>query len=130
MNSKKTNFSALAIPVVAVAIFALNGYGNTEKTEADNSKMNKRDRSVTEVTAENQGNSEEDIALTSKIRKEVTDRDNLSINAQNIKIITDKGKVTLKGPVESAAEKKEIEQIATRIAGASKVISLIEVKTQ
>jgi hyperosmotically inducible protein len=122
-------FNALKVSAVAVALFALNTYA-TDAVQPDNSKVNQRDASVTEVTAQDQGTSDVDMSLTQRIRKEVTDRGNLSVDAQNIKIITIDGKVTLKGPVQSATEKRQLEQIAKRIAGAKKVTSLIEVKTR
>ncbi len=41
----------------------------------------------------------------------------MSVNAHNIKIITQNGIVSLRGPVESADEKKQIEEIARTTPG-------------
>ena len=49
------------------------------------------------------------------------DDKSLSTYAQNIKIITRNGKVTLKGPVRSADEKTAIGEKATQVAGAGNV---------
>ena len=38
----------------------------------------------------------------------------LSVHAHNVKIITNAGKVTLRGPVSSADEKRQIGEIAIR----------------
>ena len=51
----------------------------------------------------------------------------MSINAQNIKIVTQNGKVTLRGPVATGDEKLQIETIARRVAGATKVDSQLDV---
>ena len=45
----------------------------------------------------------------------------LSTYAHNVKIITQNGMVTLKGPVHSAEEKQAIESKATAVAGDGKV---------
>jgi osmotically-inducible protein OsmY len=52
----------------------------------------------------------------------------LSTNAHNIKIIAENGKVTLKGPVATAKEKKIVEKKAQQIAGAANVVSEIQIK--
>lgn len=92
----------------------------------DNSGRNERDRDGTTKTPLDQGNSESDTTLTSKIRKEVVDA-GMSMNATNVKIITTAGHVTLRGPVDSEAERDRIAEIAMRLAGASNVTNQIEV---
>jgi len=52
----------------------------------------------------------------------------LSTYAHNVKIISQGGKVTLKGPVRSDEEKSSIEQKATDVAGAGNVTNEITVK--
>jgi osmotically-inducible protein OsmY len=54
----------------------------------------------------------------------------MSVNAQNVKIITQDGKVTLRGPVKSPEEKQKIESIASSVAGTDKVDSQLEVEAQ
>ena len=133
MNTKTFDFKANLLTLAAISVFAVTAHG-ADQTQPDNSKVNERDRSTPEVaavvTAEDQGNSKRDIALTTIIRKEVTSHSSLSVDAQNIKVISKNGLVILRGSVKSKAEKVEIEKIATRVAGASKVTSLIEVKAQ
>jgi hyperosmotically inducible protein len=47
---------------------------------------------------------------------------------QNVKIITQDGKVTLRGPVKSADEKTQIEKLAHEVAGAANVDNQLEVQ--
>jgi len=94
--------------------------------KADNTAKNERDRDTTNPTPIDQKNNQADIDITAKIRKQVVDT-KMSVNAQNIKIITQGGQVTLRGPVETADEKARIEEIAQSVAGPGKVDSQIEV---
>lgn len=96
--------------------------------EPDNTGVNKRDRQDTEVTADEQGQSTADIEITRKIRRAIRENDSLSTYAQNIKIITKNGMVTLKGPVHSEHEKSTIEAKAAAVAGKAKVKNEIEIK--
>lgn len=73
--------------------------------------------------------SKADIELTRKIREMITDEDALSMKAQNVKIITLKGITTLRGPVNTMAEKRKIEQLA-RSAGAKSIKNQLEVTTK
>lgn len=73
--------------------------------------------------------SEADLAITAKVREVVTDDDSLSMKAQNVKIITLKGITTLRGPVETMAEKSKVEQLARR-AGAKNINNQLEVTTK
>ena len=63
-----------------------------------------------------------------RIRKAVIADKSLSSYAHNVKIIATDGKVTLKGPVRSEAEKASIEQKAVDVVGAGKVTNEITVK--
>jgi osmotically-inducible protein OsmY len=67
--------------------------------------------------------------MTAQIRKEVVGTKGLSVNAQNVKIITNAGKVTLRGPVNTADEKRLIGDIATKYAQPGNVDNQLEVKT-
>jgi hypothetical protein len=97
------------------------------KAAADNTKKNQRDQKDT-LTPMDQGNNQSDLDITTKIRQAVMEDDSLSFTAKNVKIITVKGTVTLRGPVNSAAERAAIDAAAKRIAGAGKVDNQLEVK--
>src|SRR4249920_1014372 len=88
----------------------------------DNTAVNERDKSAAVKTPIDQNENRKDIDVTANIRKRVVDT-KLSVNATNVKIITQDGKVTLRGPVKSDEEKKQIEQIAGGVAGVENVDS-------
>ncbi|MCL4180351.1 MAG: PRC-barrel domain-containing protein [Verrucomicrobia bacterium] len=97
-------------------------------TKADNTVRNVRDRNDATLTPFDQGNSQTDVATTAQIRREITAADGMSVNAQNVKIITQNGRVTLRGPVNTAEEKRLIGEIANRIATSGNVDNQLEVK--
>lgn len=94
---------------------------------ADNSKVNERDSSREEVTADKQKSNMPDMRLTARIRRDIVGEKNFSTYAKNIKIIAINGKVTVKGPVRSAAEEKGILKFAKAAAGPSNVVNEIAV---
>ena len=98
-----------------------------QQTAPDNSKVNARDAKAAQKTAEDQSNASSDVEITQKIRKAVVDDSTLSTYAHNVKIVTDKGKVTLKGPVRSDSEKTAIEAKARDVVGATNVINQITI---
>ena len=71
--------------------------------------------------AAQQSNQSSDITITRDIRRALMKDKSLSIAAHNVTIITKGGKVTLKGRVDSAAEKQTVESAATNVAGAGNV---------
>lgn len=93
----------------------------------DNTGVNVRDRDSTTVTPLDQKENKSDIEVTANIRKRVV-ASKMSVAAQNAKIITQDGKVTLRGPVKTAAEKQQLEQIATDVAGPKNVDSQLEIQ--
>ncbi len=95
---------------------------------ADNTKVNQRDQNASEPTADQQKNNHSDREITQEIRKAITNDKSLSTYAHNIKVVTQNGQVTLKGPVRSDAEKRAIEEKAAEIAGENKVTSELAVK--
>ena len=98
-------------------------------TQPDNTKVNKQDRQAGGVTADQQNMNMTDRQLTKKIRQAVMADKSLSTYAHNVKIISQNGTVTLKGPVRSDAEKTTIEAKAAEFAGGpDKVKSEISVK--
>jgi hypothetical protein len=99
-----------------------------EPVKPDNSAVNERDRAGKEVTPIDQGNNKADTETTARIRKAVMDRDGLSVSAQNVKIITTNGRVTLRGPVESEDERRIIQELAVAATSASSVDNQLEVK--
>jgi hyperosmotically inducible periplasmic protein len=97
---------------------------------SDNTKTNQRDRSANEPTADQQKSNRSDRDITQQIRQSIIKDKSLSTYAHNVKIITQNGQVTLKGPVRSEDEKKAIEAKAAEVAGENKVSSELNVKPQ
>ncbi len=103
---------------------------NSATADADNTARNERDRDDGTLTPGDQGNTASDREITQKIRKAlVIDASGYSMTAKNIKIITADGKVTLRGPVKTDAEKTGIIAIAKNVAGDGNVEDQLEVKT-
>ena len=94
----------------------------------DNTKVNERDRSQNEPTADQQKDNRSDRDITQQIRQSIMKDKSLSTYAHNVKIVTQGGQVTLKGPVRSEDEKKAIETKASEVAGDGKVTSELKIK--
>lgn len=114
---------ALAVASVLLA----SGFPAGAQTPPDNTKVNKRDQAKGAVTADQQKENSNDREITQKIRRAVMDDKTLSTYAHNVKIISQDGQVTLKGPVETEDEKKTIETKATEVAGAGRVTNQITI---
>ena len=98
-----------------------------QQAPPDNTRVNQRDRAASQVTADQQKNNRSDVAITRDIRRALVNDKSLSTYAHNIKVITQHGDVTLKGPVRTEDEKKVIEAKATDVAGAGHVNNQISV---
>jgi len=80
-------------------------------------------------TADQQSEATSDRMLTKKIRQSLVSDKSLSTYAQNVKIITKNGMVTLKGPVHTEDEKSTIASKAAEVAGGQdKVTNKLTVK--
>jgi hyperosmotically inducible protein len=100
-----------------------------DTTKPDNTRVNKRDRNPAEATADRQKMNAADRKLSEQIRKSIFDDKILSTYAHNIKVISQDGIVTLKGPVRSDDEVKSIMAKAVEVAGnADKVVNQMSVK--
>ena len=120
-----------AVLTILFCTAAVIGYGQTPpaETKADNTKVNQRDRNASAVTADQQKVNATDQELTRKIRRSIMADKSLSTYAHNIKIVSQNGSVTLKGPVKSDVEKKSVVAKAVAVAGsADKVTDQVSVK--
>ena len=97
------------------------------QTPPDNTKVNTRDRAAGAVTADQQKENPADRDLAQKIRRSLTRDKTLSTYAHNVKVVAQGGQVTLKGPVRSEQEKKDIEAKAVEVAGAGHVVNEISI---
>jgi osmotically-inducible protein OsmY len=98
--------------------------------DADNTARNERDRNDASQLPTDQAENEADREISANVRKAIVDDDSLSINAQNVKIVSSNGTVTLRGPVKTAREKEVIEAKAKQVAGVLHVENLLEVESQ
>jgi|SRR5579863_2762447 len=120
--------------VFCAASLAVTGPAATAQTsdsttQPDNTKVNRGDRNAGDPTADQQKNDRSDRMLTKNIRKSIMADKSLSTYAHNIKVISQNGTVTLKGPVKSEDEKKTVLAKAAEVAGSSdKVTDQITVK--
>ena len=96
---------------------------DTQQAPADNTKNNQG----AGPTADQQKMDPADRQITKKIRMSIHEDKSISVYAHNIKIITQAGKVTLKGPVRTEDEKNSIAMKATAVAGDGNVDNQITV---
>ena len=123
MLMKRTLLVLACLSTVSVAAMAAD-----DKTKPDNTAINERDRSRETQTSGDQSNSSADLKTTQAIRQSLMKDSELSTTAKNIKIITNNGQVTLRGPVKNAQEKAKIDQLARSAAGGAKIDDQLDVK--
>jgi hyperosmotically inducible periplasmic protein len=116
-------FSSWALLATAAAL----PQSTPQQTAPDNTKTNKDDVQKDAITADQQKMNPSDREITRKIRASIMDDKSLSTYAHNIKIISQGGRVTLKGPVRTEKEKTGVEAKAAAIAGATNVTSEIAI---
>jgi osmotically-inducible protein OsmY len=97
--------------------------GQRSDKAADNTARNRDDS----ITAQEQGHSKSDIELTAQVRRAIVADKQLSTAAHNVKIITQSGVVTLKGPVKSVGERRSIDLKAKELAGDTNVKNELDV---
>jgi len=94
--------------------------GFSQQAQApDNTKTNDR---ADQTSADKQSNAPSDRELTQSVRRAIMQDKNLSTYAHNVKIVSQDGEVTLKGPVRSEDEKEAIVAKAAEVAGKDKVV--------
>jgi hypothetical protein len=104
-----------------------NNLAASPTTQPNNTGINARDNNSGAVTAGMQGQNKSDVDITADIRRKVMDA-KMSVDAQNVKIISQNGHVTLRGPVNTQDEKDSIGRMAGDEVGAANVDNELEVK--
>lgn len=94
--------------------------------DASNTGINKRDRDDKNLTPMDQMNNESDLKLTQEIRQALI-KDEYSMDAKNIKVISRHGAVTLRGPVETAAELERIDVMVKAMPGITSLDNQLQV---
>jgi len=96
-------------------------------TSADNARqIGRNDDNQTALPLE-QGSSPADRYITAQIHAEINADKDMSENARNVQVATFDGRVILRGPVNTAGEKRLIGEIANRIAHDGNVDNQLEV---
>jgi hyperosmotically inducible periplasmic protein len=129
--TRRGTWVAAAVMMTCTASISRAGDRATTAAEAqypaDDTGRNTRDSDGTTLTADEQSNSKNDVEITRQIRQAIVKDDSLSTSAHNVKIITNGGVVTLRGPVASAEEKTMVAKKAEKINGVDKVDNQLEV---
>jgi len=82
-----------------------------------NTDNTRRNENPGQPTAQDQSNKRSDLKITAKLRRHIMAQKGLSMNAKNVKIIDENGCIVLRGPVDSAKEKRIIGDIAADCCG-------------
>lgn len=101
-----------------------------EGKKPDDTARNYGDGRKESPTPQVQSSSKTDIEKVQAIRKALVGDRNLSISAKNVKIIVINGTVTLRGVVNSEAEKAEVANAAKQFADDSKILDELEVNAK
>jgi len=132
MQNKPSGYRAWALIALApqlligmpLAAYAQDQANPPSSTAPDNSSQNKNH----DQTAQSQKEYASDREITQKIRQSLMADKSLSTYAHNVKIITQDGQVTLKGPVQDQSERETIASKAAEVAGTGKVNNQLTVK--
>ena len=120
MKISRTMLAACA----AIALTCSCGHLSAYSQEPDNSGQNK----AQSQTADDQTNAKSDRLLTANVRKAIVGDKDLSTYAHNVKIIAHAGHVTLKGPVKSEEEKKQVATDASNAVSSDNISNELTVK--
>ena len=115
-------FVLLGVLLAPTAVYA------AQNRAPDNTAVNKHDRDTQQPTADQAKNNRSDRDLEKHIRRDVVHDKSLSTYGHNVKIISDSGKVTLRGPVHTEEEKRAVEEHARKYAGDGNVTNELTVK--
>lgn len=96
---------------------------------ADNTDINERDKDGATKTPQTQSNNTQDRELLAAVRRAIVDDKSLSTMAHNVKILVERGTVTLRGPVSNEAEKAKIGSLVKQVKGITKTDNQLDVKT-
>ncbi len=125
MKPRLIQFTLLASSLVCSPLLTGWALAQTQSCQQpDNSGKNKQHAK----TADNQNNAKQDRLTTQKVRKAIIADKGLSTYAHNVKIITENGTVTLKGPVRSADEKQKVASDAAGAVSQEKIVDQLTVK--
>lgn len=97
--------------------------------DADNTRLNRRDRSDATVKPTEQSNDSAALHLVAQVRQAIVHDDGLSVKAHNVKVVANNGVVTLRGPVASEQEKAQVQKDAASVHGVTRVDNQLDIDT-
>ena len=108
---------SVAAALVCGMFFANNSLANTALVVKDSTALNVKDaEGNTKTPLDQLKGSEKDIETTRQIRQALMADESLSTNARNVKVITLKNKVTIRGAVNSSEELRRVVDVAKMTA--------------
>jgi hyperosmotically inducible periplasmic protein len=118
-------FAASGVVVAQTPPVAASSGANAN---ANNTRINQRDRSMDTTTPVDQPNNHVDIQLAAAVRRALVKDDALSSQAHNIKLVASNGVVTLRGPVASADEKSRVQTAVSAVPGVVRVDNQLDIQ--
>lgn len=124
-HHRSNAISTLAVLIVSTAcVSGVPSLAQNTSRPVDNSSQN----SNQPVIADKQNNNSSDLATTAQVRRALMHDRDLSTYAHNVKILVADGAVTLKGPVNSDAEKARVAADAASVVSPDKITNELTVK--
>jgi hypothetical protein len=100
---------------------------NRVKTPRQSEELSEKHAAERKTADSQMKSSDDDVAVTRKIRDRITDMDDLSTRAQNITIVTHEHNVTLKGTVNKQEEITKIMNVAKEYASERSISNQLRV---
>ena len=122
--------SACALVVIASmtsVAFSQSAPAPASSAAPDNTAVNARDRQAATPTSMDQPNNKVDVQLAANVRQAIVNDRSLSMSAHNVKLVAASGVVTLRGPVATTQERTRVGELATRVAGVTRVDNQLDV---
>jgi osmotically-inducible protein OsmY len=109
----------LASLFIALTLAACSDSDNSRSSKPNDNQM--ASRADKDVTASDQPENDADRKIIQEVRQALTSDSSLSTSAQNVTVVSNNGKVTLRGSVKDDSEKQKIANKATQVAGVNNV---------
>jgi len=122
--------ASIMLALGCLTLVPMASSAQTPFAAADSTKVKYRVRNKADLVADQKREDEADRAIARGIRQSIMLDKVLFTHAQNVKINSQNGIVTLKGSVPSQKEKSAIEAKAAEIVGEDGVLSQLEVQSK
>jgi len=109
----------LASLFIALTVAACSKSDNSQSSAPNDNQM--ASRTDKGVAASDQPENDADRKIIQEVRQALTADSSLSTSAQNVTVVSNNGKVTLRGSVKDDSEKQKIVNKATQVAGVTNV---------